>query len=148
MTPFLQRHPRQVQIHQLLDDAEAGDERWTVDRREDLDTIRAAVDAAPDALTTSWQAILDLLGRRAITVPVLVPLPTRPHQRGELYHRAWAVTDRRGPAGSAFVVVDDGGIGQLRVTGAEPDLVADAVKAHLRADLQVTELTTIGAHTT
>jgi spore coat polysaccharide biosynthesis protein SpsF len=55
VTPFLYRHPNRFKIEGLEQDADEGDVRWTVDRPDDLDFVRAVYDglyAADPAFTS------------------------------------------------------------------------------------------------
>jgi spore coat polysaccharide biosynthesis protein SpsF len=141
VTPYLQRHPNRIQIAQVVDPAHAGYERWTVDRPEDLDIVRDAIASVADPITANWLDLLYGLGRRAhVEGACATPTATQGHTRGEPYHRAWTVADRSGSCGSALVVVSDGGTASITIEGARPDLVQSAVQERLRADLQVTEL--------
>jgi spore coat polysaccharide biosynthesis protein SpsF len=142
VTPPLYRHPRRFQIAQLVDDAQAGDERWTVDRPDDLGIIRTAVSVAQHPVTSSWTDLLDQLGRRTTDLHVAArPIPAEAHRPGQPYHRRWEVEDASGPAGHALVVVDDGGVSTLQIDGPRADIVDVAVRDRLQADLQVTKLT-------
>ena len=140
VTPHVQRHPRTFQICQVLDDAMAGDERWTVDRPEDLEVIRAAVKLAEDPMGITWTEILDRLGRRRPPAPATTIPTSMPHERGGLYLRRWTIADPSGPIGSATVAVDEGGVSTLQIDGPRPDMIEAAVRERLQADLQVTEL--------
>jgi spore coat polysaccharide biosynthesis protein SpsF len=55
VTPFLYRHPNRFKIEGLEQAADEGDVRWTVDRPDDLDFVRAVYDglyAAKPAFTS------------------------------------------------------------------------------------------------
>lgn len=141
VTPHLQRHPELVQIAQLVDPAQAGYERWTVDRPEDLATIRAAIEPIERPLHAGWTEILAHLGRRVLPGIRAWPAEVELHARGEPYHRRWTVEDDTGGCGTALVVVTEGGRGLLRLDGRRTDAVGSAVRERLGADLQVTKLT-------
>lgn len=141
VTPYLQRHPELVQIAQLLDPAQAGYERWTVDRPEDLEVIRSAIGSIEHPLQVGWSELLSHVGRRFLSSTQALPVEVAAHVRGEPYHRRWTVEDADGECGAALVVVSEGGRGLLHVDGRQPDAVRTAVRERLDADLQVTQLT-------
>ena len=45
VTPFLYRHPERFDLQFLSQDREEGEVRWTVDRPDDLEFVRAVYDA-------------------------------------------------------------------------------------------------------
>lgn len=149
VTPHLQRHPRRFQLAQHVDAGLAGDERWTVDTPQDLDMIRAAVNATETPLAIGWKDLLQQLGRCRPTAQDLArPVTAPPHRRGDPYHRRWTVDDADGRVGSGHVIVDEGGRSSLAIEGHRPQVVERVVRELLRGDLQVTELTTTIGTTT
>lgn len=143
VTPFLQRHPERIQIAQVIDPAQAGYERWTIDRPDDLALVQDAVRSVRDPRSAGWHELLDAVGRRAQVPPTaLWPVESVPHVRGAPYHRAWRATCGAGPCGSASAWVRQGGTATLEVEGADPSSVERAVHERLAADLQVTEVVT------
>ncbi|MGQ0430942.1 MAG: cytidylyltransferase domain-containing protein [Microthrixaceae bacterium] len=149
VTPHLQRHPRRFQLAQHLDHALAGDERWTVDTPDDFHTIESAIATIEDPSRIGWRDLLQHIGRTADpTRPRAIPIAGNPHARGAPYARLWFITRQGATIGSASATVDEGGIASLEIDSAEPEVVEEAVRTCLRADLQVTQLTTTtGANT-
>jgi spore coat polysaccharide biosynthesis protein SpsF len=139
VTPHILRHPRRFLIAQLSNQAQAGEERWTVDRPEDLDIVRAAIGAGSDR-AAGWPDLLQRLGRRSRADVRARPVGAPAHRRGGPYHRRWEVTDPQGLAGSGLVVVEDGGQASLETEGPRRSTVESAIRDRLQADLQVTEL--------
>jgi len=147
VTPFVYRRPSRFLLAQVLSDAEAGAERWTIDTAEDLAWLRDVATSIPDLRTIGWRELLESIGRvpRA-DKPHLIPLRPPTAGRGPFVRR-WSVHDGLRIAGTALVTVDSG-VGTLEVdvpawlTGITRVLVAEA----LRADLQVTELVEPPAH--
>jgi spore coat polysaccharide biosynthesis protein SpsF len=62
VTPFLYRHPRRFKVEGLEQAADEGDVRWTVDRPDDLDFVRAVYDglyaAKPDFTSEDVRAFV------------------------------------------------------------------------------------------
>ena len=148
VTPYVYRRPRTFGIAQVTNPLALGNERWTVDHREDLEIVRAAVASVDDPTRASWSEFLLVLGHRAPVSAhpvVATPGPLVTHTIGHPYERRWALTTGMGmPVGDATVSVDDG-IGTLRISLAEEqthlhDPSAAAVRDWLAADLQVRRL--------
>ncbi|MCU0268692.1 MAG: GNAT family N-acetyltransferase [Acidimicrobiales bacterium] len=81
VTPFLYRHPERFVLANLRSGEDLGRERWTVDRPEDLDTVREAVAGLGGRARFTWREVLDVLGRRAVPAPGEVVL--RPADNGD-----------------------------------------------------------------
>lgn len=142
VTPHLQRHPRRFLLAQLLSEALAGEERWTVDEVADLAALRRALTGAALAPDVGWEELLAAFGRQTHPGGVkALPLATE-HRRGGRFVRHWRIAHGSTPLGTAVVEVDDGGSGTLEVMSDQPGIATEAVRTQLRADLQVTQLTT------
>lgn len=148
VTPFVYRRPRRFGLAQHVGPQRLGDERWTVDRAEDLEVIREAVGRLADPESASWTEVLAALGRRAAPPEgPLAAVPAEPvaHRAGRPYERRWDLVAADGaPAGRASVVVDDA-VGTLTIDLPEPlaahrPAAVAAVRRWLAADLQVTDL--------
>lgn len=148
VTPFVYRRPERFALAQHTSGLDLGDERWTVDRPEDLEVVRAAVARAGDATAAGWRELAAVLGATAPPTPEDAvsarPAPPVPHRRGAPYQRRFRlVAPDGGPAGTAAVEVA-GGIGRLRIDLDDPSAdrraAVAAVRTWLAADLQVTDL--------
>lgn len=149
VTPFVYRRPRRYRLAQVTSPQPLGRERWTVDRAEDLDVIRRAVDAVDDPVHAAWPELLAALGRRVRPATATLradPADPTTHQAGSPYQRRFHLRDGAGqPVADAVVEVDEG-VGTLHLTAhagrprQAPEDVAAALDEWLGADLQVTRL--------
>jgi spore coat polysaccharide biosynthesis protein SpsF len=66
VTPFLYRRPERFRLANLRSGEDLGDERWTLDTAEDLDTLRSMVVAlGARAADAGWPEVVSVVGRRA-----------------------------------------------------------------------------------
>lgn len=66
VTPFLYRRPERFRLANLRSGEDLGDERWTLDTAEDLDTLRSMVAAlGARAGDAGWPEVVSVVGRRA-----------------------------------------------------------------------------------
>ncbi len=66
VTPFLYRRPERFRLANLRSGEDSGDERWTLDTAEDLDTLRSMVVAlGARAADAGWREVLSVVGSRA-----------------------------------------------------------------------------------
>ena len=107
VTPFLYRRPGRFRLVALRGPELCGDERWTVDRPEDLQRLDRVLSGNPRLLRAPWPALLDAMGR------VAPPPPDRIHLRPVRAADADLLLGWRNDAG----VVATSGTGR----GVEPD---------------------------
>jgi spore coat polysaccharide biosynthesis protein SpsF len=66
VTPFLYRRPERFRLANLRSGEDLGDERWTLDTAEDLETLRSMVAAlGARAADAGWPEVVSVVGRRA-----------------------------------------------------------------------------------
>lgn len=65
VTPYVYRRPERFRLRFHRGVRLLGDERWTVDTREDLDALRATADRLGDPVAASWTDVLAVTGERA-----------------------------------------------------------------------------------
>jgi spore coat polysaccharide biosynthesis protein SpsF (cytidylyltransferase family) len=151
VTPFVYRRTTRFTLAALRNDELLGDERWTVDRPDDLARLRDIVDRLTDPVTAGWREVLAVAGRAHQTPPGAVHL--RPAVESDAVARqrtvplddpstrTWVVEVDGNAIGSVeLVVVDGNGRATIDVEPSRREEVAACVRVALEADQQVTDL--------
>lgn len=139
VTPFLYRHPERFRLANLRSGLDLGEERWTVDTTEDLDTVRQIVARVGGDGGFSWTEALAIVGRTSRPTPGALGLrPADMTDEVELLrwrndpvtrqnshehavvdphdHRRWMTARLEDPATRLQIAVLDGEmVGQVRV---------------------------------
>jgi len=142
VTPSVYRRPSTYLLAQHTCAEQAGAERWTIDRADDLDWLRATVARIDGVQGASWLTILRQVGRHApVTDLHLQPVCLADPTERAPYERRWQIRQGAAAAGSASVLVDEG-IGWLTVSAPlhRGDEIEALVREALKADLQVQDL--------
>lgn len=137
VTPFIYRRPERFRLASFHHGEPLGDERWTVDTEDDLQWVRAAVEAT-DPLA-GWEEILAVVGRQRTPPPDALAL--RPAADSTPRRRTWDLCRSEEVLGRVVLEVETA-VGTCYVDAAPElrDVALERLREALRADYQVSEL--------